>query len=102
EEDRRGEEVAIADERHTSTSRLPSLFTVMPIPRRRESRGLGVGLVVLGGFVLAACAPKAPALPAGPGSPFGDYAAAYEQATAACSGVKTITASMALSGKAGT
>ena len=33
--------------------------------------------------------------------PFNDYAAAYDQATAVCRGVKTISASMALAGKAG-
>jgi hypothetical protein len=52
--------------------------------------------------VLAACAPKAPLLPSGSGTPFPDYQAAYTQATSSCRGVKTITASMAMSGKAGT
>jgi len=50
---------------------------------------------------LEACAPKAPALPGGPGTPFADYAAAYDQATGRCRGIKAITASMALSGTAG-
>jgi hypothetical protein len=53
------------------------------------------------GVATAACAPKAPVLPSGPGTPFSDYAAAYDQATASCRSVKTITASMGLSGKAG-
>jgi outer membrane lipoprotein-sorting protein len=53
------------------------------------------------GIVAAACAPKPPALPSGPGTPFQDYAAAYTEATASCRDVKTITASMAMSGKAG-
>jgi len=53
------------------------------------------------GIGTAACAPKAPALPAGSGSPFAEFAGAYQQATAACRDVKTITVSMGLSGKAG-
>jgi outer membrane lipoprotein-sorting protein len=50
----------------------------------------------------SACAPKPPSLPSGPGTPFDGYAAAYLEATAGCRDVKTITASMSLSGKAGT
>lgn len=49
----------------------------------------------------SACAPKPPALPSGTGTPFGDYAAAYDRATSDCRGVKTISLSMSLSGKAG-
>jgi outer membrane lipoprotein-sorting protein len=52
--------------------------------------------------LLTACAPRPPLLPSGTGTPFPDYQAAYDQATASCRGVKTITASMALSGQAGT
>jgi outer membrane lipoprotein-sorting protein len=48
----------------------------------------------------AACGRKAPSFPTGPGAPFPDFASAYEQATAACRGVQTLTTSMALSGKA--
>ena len=51
--------------------------------------------------LVAACAAKAPALPTGTGSPFPDFIAAYDQATAGCRAIKTMTASMALSGKAG-
>jgi outer membrane lipoprotein-sorting protein len=47
------------------------------------------------------CAPKAPTLPTGTGTPFAEFAAAYDEATAACRGVTTITASMGLSGQAG-
>lgn len=50
----------------------------------------------------AGCAPKALLLPTGGGTPFPEYQAAYEQATSVCRGVKTITLSMAMSGKAGT
>lgn len=50
---------------------------------------------------LTACAPKALILPSGAGTPFPEFNTAYQQATAKCSGVKTITASMGMSGKAG-
>lgn len=49
----------------------------------------------------AACGRKAPTFPTGTGSPFPDFSTAYEQATATCRDTKTMTASMALSGKAG-
>lgn len=51
---------------------------------------------------MVACAPKAPVLPSGSGTPFPDYQTAYTQATAACRSIKTITASLQMSGKAGT
>ena len=61
-----------------------------------------LGVVALGIVALTtACAPKAPTLPSGPGTPFDGYVAAYREATASCREVKTITASMGLSGKAG-
>jgi len=62
---------------------------------------LGVGCWVLSALCLSACAPKPPVLPSGPGTPYPEFAAAYASATTACSGVKTITASMGMSGKAG-
>lgn len=40
-------------------------------------------------------------LPSGTGSPFPEFPSAYKDATSACSGVKTISASMGMSGKAG-
>lgn len=63
--------------------------------------GVPIACAVLLAASLAACAPKPPALPSGPGTPFSDFSAAYDQATSACRGVKTLTASMGLSGKAG-
>lgn len=51
---------------------------------------------------VAGCAPRPPVLPTGTGMPFPDYQAAYEQATQSCRAVRTITMSMAMSGKAGT
>lgn len=41
-------------------------------------------------------------LPSGAGAPFPGFAAAYDQATARCRDIRTITLSIALSGKAGT
>jgi hypothetical protein len=58
-------------------------------------------LFVAAASVLSGCAPKPPALPTGVGTPFADAAAAYDQATSACRGIKTITVSMGLSGRAG-
>lgn len=49
----------------------------------------------------AGCGRKAPALPQGAGTPYPEFRAAFTQATAACGGVKTIRASMGMSGKAG-
>ena len=64
--------------------------------RRSLAAAVLIGLV-------AACGPPArPALPSGDGTPFGEFASAYEEAVAECSGVKTITAELALSGRAGT
>lgn len=49
----------------------------------------------------AACAPSRPALPTGPGAPAADFQPAWSDATRACSGVTTLTASLSLSGKVG-
>ena len=53
------------------------------------------------GIVATACAPKPPTLPTGAAAPFPEFPSAYQQATAACRETRTLTASMALSGKAG-
>lgn len=50
----------------------------------------------------AACGRKIPTFPGGAATPYPDFPAAYRDATQACRGVKTLTASMGLSGKAGT
>ena len=56
-------------------------------------------------LVLGACAASCGAplmkLPAGPGAPAGDAAAAFAQATAVCRGIRTLTAEVAASGKVG-
>lgn len=60
---------------------------------------MALGLV---SSLAAACAPKPPLLPGGPGTPYPEYASAYAEATARCRAVKTVTMSMGMSGKAGT
>ena len=51
--------------------------------------------------LLGACAPKRIALPSGPGTPFPDAAAAYEEAVRQCRGARTMVATLGLSGRAG-
>jgi hypothetical protein len=50
---------------------------------------------------VSACAPKRFSIPSGDGTPFPTFADAYQQATASCRGVRTIAATLALSGRAG-
>ncbi|HVL68910.1 MAG TPA: hypothetical protein VM364_16765 [Vicinamibacterales bacterium] len=50
---------------------------------------------------LAACARARPALPAGAGTPFPGYEAAYEEAVRDCRGARTVLAELGLSGRAG-
>jgi outer membrane lipoprotein-sorting protein len=52
-------------------------------------------------FLASACGAKRVTLPSGPGTPYPGYAAAVDQATAGCRGVKTMTATLSLSGRAG-
>ena len=49
----------------------------------------------------SACGVKTFTPPAGPGTPYPGFAAAFEQATSQCRGVKTIKATLSLSGRAG-
>lgn len=59
-------------------------------------------LIASGILLLSGCAPKGPiALPTGSGTPFPAFRSAFDEATAACRGVKTIRASMGMSGRAG-
>jgi outer membrane lipoprotein-sorting protein len=51
-------------------------------------------------LMAVACGRKVPSFPSGPGTPLPTFDAAYKEATNACRDVKTMTASMALSGKA--
>lgn len=69
-----------------------------PAPGRTWAWCLPAALCSL---VALSCAPKSPTLPVGDGEPFPGFNQAYEQATSVCRGVKTMTVSMAMSGKAG-
>ena len=52
-------------------------------------------------LAVSGCAARSIALPTDPGSALPDFAAVFRQATAACSGVRTLTAELGLSGRAG-
>ena len=52
-------------------------------------------------MLAASCAPRLVSLPSDPGAPFPDYADTYRTVTAACAGVRTLTAELGLSGRAG-
>jgi outer membrane lipoprotein-sorting protein len=52
-------------------------------------------------LIASACGVKRFTPPSGPGTPYPDFASAFEQATAECRGVKTIKATLSLSGRAG-
>src|SRR5688572_22199385 len=53
-------------------------------------------------LVVASCAvPKPITLPSDPGSPFPDFAAVHTKVASACSGVRTLTTVIGLSGQAG-
>ena len=63
---------------------------------------LGFGIWVLGSaLIAAACAPRLISLPTDPGAPLPDFAEIHRQASAACGGVRTLTAELGLSGRAG-
>jgi hypothetical protein len=51
--------------------------------------------------VASSCAPKMAPLPSAPGSPFPDFASAYESAVKSCRAARTLSAELALSGRAG-
>ena len=63
---------------------------------------LGVGIWALGvALAVSACAPRLISLPTDPGGPLPDFDAIHREASAACSGVRTLTAELGLSGRAG-
>ena len=49
---------------------------------------------------MSACAARGVTLPTDPGVPFNDFAQVHEQLTEACRGVRTLTAELALAGRA--
>ena len=52
-------------------------------------------------LLASACGTKRFAPPTGPGTPFPEFAAALDEATRECRGIKTLNATLALSGRAG-
>ena len=52
-------------------------------------------------FCITACGPRRVELPTDTGSPFPDFAKVHEQVSAACRGVRTLTAQLSLRGRAG-
>lgn len=59
-------------------------------------------IALLAGLVTAAgCAPKRFVIPAGTGAVMADYAAAWQRVASSCLGVRTLTAELGLSGRAG-
>lgn len=52
-------------------------------------------------MLAASCAPRLVSLPSDPGAPLPDFAETYRTVTAACAGVRTLTAELGLSGRAG-
>ena len=53
------------------------------------------------GVVVAACGPRRIALPTDPGTPLPEYAEIHRQVSSSCTGVRTLTAVLGLSGRAG-
>ena len=51
--------------------------------------------------LVSGCAPRLISLPTDPGHPLPDFAQIHQQATSACAGVRSLTAELSLSGRAG-
>ncbi len=66
-----------------------------------RARGLAAAAVSLAMFASGCGASRVVTLPSGPGAVFPDFSAAYGQATAECRSVRTMTARLGLSGRAG-
>ena len=58
-------------------------------------------LLLIGACAISACAPAPLRLPSGTGTPVPDVAALFERVTTPCRGIRTLTAEVALSGRAG-
>ena len=89
------------DREEDSRRTLPHGPSVIP-----SSRAVGICRATLAAVLglcafVSACGPKAPALPSGGGAAFPDAASAYAEATSQCRGVRTLSAELALSGRAG-
>ena len=67
------------------------------ILRSTLARSAALGLAV----AMTGCAARALRLPGGPGTPVADAARLFDEASAGCSGVRTLQAELAVSGRAG-
>lgn len=72
----------------------------MPTPMRRGRRRSCVWHLAFC-IALSACAPKRLALPVDTGTPLPDFAQIHDEVSRACRGARTLTAELALSGRAG-
>lgn len=68
-----------------------------PLPKRSGSAAAALVLLM----AAASCAPKRFVAPAGAGAPVAGFAEAWQRTSARCAGVRTLTAELALSGRAG-
>src|SRR5690348_11136026 len=73
----------------------------MPKMLKRVMRRLGIWHLAFGIALSAACAPRTATLPTDPGAPLPDAAAVHARVTESCRTVKTLTAELALAGRAG-
>jgi outer membrane lipoprotein-sorting protein len=74
----------------------------MPVETRVLARGLVHTLLLVAATAASSCrAPARVTLPSGAGAAFPDFVSAFTEATSACEGVKTMSASLSLSGRAG-
>ena len=64
-------------------------------------RGMSA-LLVVSVLSLDGCATRRLPLPSGPGTPFPDYASAFDEASRRCRDVRSLTAELAVSGRVGT
>jgi hypothetical protein len=81
--------------------------TQIPKPKTQKAAtadhlwDLGFGIWVLIAVFSSGCASRLLSLPTDPGAPLPDFTEIHRQASAACSGVRTLTAELGLSGRAG-
>jgi hypothetical protein len=68
---------------------------------RRSVSILHLAVCVTAVVALSGCAARRLTLPGDPGAPFPDFANVYSAITATCGGVRTLTAELGLSGRAG-
>ena len=83
-------------------NQIPNPKSQTPSPQTTTRLALGFGIWVLGfGIFFSACAARRFTLPTDPGMPLPDFAQIHAQVSAACAGVRTMTAELGMSGRAG-